>query len=1498
MQLRRAEEDKSDRLGKVFEHAKSRLSKSESTTFEAFARQFYARVWPEDLLAFSVESLYGAGLALWKFAGKRKPGEVRIRAYNPRVEEHGWKSSHTIIEIVNDDMPFLVDSVVGELNRRNHQVYLAIHPIIRVARDSDGKLKGLDGKGGTGIAESHMHVEINEQSDPAVLSELEERLEAVLADVRAAVQDWPQMLERADDSVRELEATPPPLEPEEIGDTRDFLAWMRNNHFTFLGTREFAYTKQGRKEQLTVVEGSGLGILRDPERQVLTKDTGRPDLSPLVQEFLNRPELMLITKTAVRGAVHRPVHMDYVGVKRYDRKGKVVGERRFVGLLTSSAYSRTPRDIPVLRRKVSQVLTRAGLDPASHDGKALTHILETYPRDELYQIDVDTLYEISIGILALQERPHIRLFARRDKFDRYFSCIIYVPRERMSTQLRIRFGEILTEAFNGRISNYFTQVSEAPLAQLNFIIGTDPGVAPAEVDYGQIEERLTAAARTWADNLYDVLVERWGEEGGNRLVQTYAKAFPTAYSEAFNAELALADIGHLEALGPDRVVALNFYRALEDTEHSVRFKIYHHGEAVPLSDCLPMMEDMGLKVIGEAPFHVRLDSGGELWIHDFYMEDPSGASLDLVALKDKLEEAFYKVWSGELEDDGFNRLVLRAGLGWREVAMLRAFCKYIRQTGSAFSQAYMEDALANNPLIVRLLVELFQVRFDPAFKGKRVVRSTALVERIEEALEAVVSLDEDRILRRYLNLVQSMLRTNYFQPAADGGPKPYLSFKLDSQKVAELPLPRPFREIFVFSPRVEAVHMRGGKVARGGLRWSDRREDFCTEVLGLMKAQTVKNAVIVPVGSKGGFFPKQLPSSGDRDVVQAEVIECYKTFIRGMLDITDNLSAGAVITPSHVIRYDDDDPYLVVAADKGTATFSDIANGVSLEYGFWLGDAFASGGGAGYDHKGMGITARGAWESVKRHFREMDRDIQNEDFTAIGIGDMSGDVFGNGMLLSKHTRLIAAFDHRDVFIDPDPDPGKSWAERKRLFELPRSSWADYDAKLISKGGGVFSRKDKAVKLTPQIKTITGLDEDRVTPNELIHALLKAEVDLLWLGGIGTYVKAQDESHDDAGDRTNDGLRVNGRELGCKVVGEGGNLGFTQLGRIEYALAGGRLNTDAIDNSAGVDCSDHEVNIKILLGAVVADGEMTEKQRNRLLAEMTDEVGELVLRNNYLQGQALTMLERHAATLLEPQARFMRGLERAGKLDRALEFLPDEEALAERQAAGRGLTRPELAVLFSYAKMTLYEQLLESDVTESEALTRDVVNYFPTPLRETYRDAILGHRLKSEVIATLTANFLGQPGRHHLHVRRRPGYRRAGRRNRPCLCRGPRCLRDAGSLARDRGSRQCGAGGRAGGDASGQRRSLAPEHPLVPAQPAGADPDRAGARGLHARHQGADREPGYHPRATRSRGAGGAGAAARQRGRTRGAGPSGRRARAHGRGAGHRAGRDHDRPPGR
>jgi glutamate dehydrogenase len=1351
----RAEEQKRERIEGVLGRVSERFAPERAAAIQRFVHQFYGHVPPEDVVPRGADDLYGAALSLWQFAQERAPGRAKLRVFNPRLDAEGWRAGRTVIEIVNDDMPFLVDSVASALNGLGLTVHLVIHPILRVTRDAKGKLtelldpEGVDGACGNGAAvalrESAMHVEASEQTDPKRLAEITATLERVLADVRVAVADFQAMRERLK-TVREAVLTSPtlPLPPEEVSEAEEFLAWLDDDNFTFLGYREYRFDAAGDGLDIGLIDGSGLGILRDDEYSVFDGLRSFKTLPPEVQEFLRQPRILSIAKSNRRATVHRAAHMDAIGVRVFGPDGGVVGERLFVGLFTSLAYSRSPRAIPLLRRKVMRTLERAGFPPQSHDAKALLHILDTYPRDELLQISEDQLYETALGILNLQERQRIALFVRRDAFGRFVSCLVYVPRERYNTELRQRFAQILEHAFQGTVSNFNTELGESVLARVHYIVAT-PQRPTHEVDVPAVERQLAETGRTWEDRLAQALIEAKGEAAGLGLLQRYGRAFPTAYRETFSGAVALYDIARIEEVRTGATpLAVTLYKPVEADAHELRFKIYHAAAPVPLSDVLPMLENLGLKVVSEEPYRVApAGEAAPVVMQDFELVCRA-AAVDVARDRQRFEDAFARLWAGEMESDGFNRLILGACLDWRQVTVLRLYAKALRQAGSAFSQAYMEDTFAAHPAIAAKLVRLFQRRFNPQRAAVAQERSERLVKDIEQDLDAVTNLDEDRILRSFLTLVKKSLRTNYFQRDAKGAPKPYLSVKLASHEIDLLPLPRPLYEIFVYSPRTEGVHLRGGKVARGGIRWSDRKEDFRTEILGLMKAQMVKNAVIVPVGSKGGFVVKRPPPAsapGGREALMKEVVECYQTLMRGLLDITDNIVGDKIVPPANVVRHDDDDPYLVVAADKGTATFSDIANGISEEYGFWLGDAFASGGSQGYDHKAMGITARGAWELVKRHFRELGLDIQSVDFTCVGVGDMSGDVFGNGMLRSRHTRLIAAFDHRHIFLDPEPDPGKSLADRQRLFDLARSSWADYDKKLISKGGGVFERTLKSMPLSPEIRAKLGISAERLTPAEVMQAILKAEVDLLWFGGIGTYIKASTESQAEAGDRANDSVRIDARQIRARVVGEGANLGVTQRARIEYALGGGRINTDAIDNSAGVDTSDHEVNLKILLNAAVASGDLTTKQRNQTLRERTDDVAAHVLRDNYLQGLALTLAEAQAAERLDAEARLMRAMEKAGKLDRAVEFLPDDTVLAQRGGLGRGLVRPEHAVLMAYVKNTLAHELTATDLPDDPQLKDDLLAYFPPALVERFRPQIETHRLRREIIATCVANEL-------------------------------------------------------------------------------------------------------------------------------------------------------------
>ncbi len=1334
--MQKLERRKAELIKKIVTKVRSRGSKGAKGTVKQFVRLYFEHVPPRDMVDQAPENLLGAALSHWAMAGRRKPGEAKVRVYNPSPKKDGWACDHTVVEIVNDDMPFLVDSVTSALNQEEVAVHLVIHPLIQTRRDKSGRLRGLSTNG---MNESFMHFEIAAQSGDR-LDAIGAVVEGVLGDVRAAVEDWKTMRGRMKAIIDEVGPRRKPT-ADQI-EAREFLQWIHADQFTFLGYRDYDVKKVRGKTKVVIDAKTGLGILRDPKVSVFRELRTLGAMSSENRELAAQSDLLMVTKANLRSTVHRPVHLDSIGIKKLDAKGHVVGLRLFVGLFTSSAYHRSPREIPLLRRKLQIAFDRTGFTPGSHDGKALIHILETFPRDELFQMSDEHLYLTSLGILNLQDRQGVALFIRRDEFERFLSCLVFIPRDLYDTDLRQRIQAILEGSFGGEMSAYYTQLEDSPLARLHMIIQTPPGRIKA-YDADAIETRLVDAARSWTDLMEDALVREHGEERGLGLLHRYRKAFPPGYKERSDAAIAIADIACLEHTIASGELGMDLCRSSGAAANQIRFKIYNPHHEVPLSDVLPMLEHMGLKVMDEIPHAIQPRAEGfeQIMIHDFGLETRDGSEVNPGAVHQKFQDAFIGVWRGEMESDGFNGLVLGAGLTWRQVVILRTYCKYLRQAGIPFSQAYMEQTLANHPGLARLIVDLFVALFDPAGAATAVRRARRIQDKLNQGLELVESADEDRILRRFHNVVEATLRTNYFQPAADGGPKPYLSVKLDSQKVDDLPLPRPMVEVFVYSPRVEAIHLRGGKVARGGIRWSDRREDFRTEVLGLMKAQMVKNAVIVPVGAKGGFVVKRPPPSGDREALLNEGIACYKTLVRGLLDISDNYAGSTVVPPRDVTLGDGDDPYLVVAADKGTATFSDIANGISLDYGFWLGDAFASGGSVGYDHKKVGITARGAWESVKRHFREVGTDIQTQDFTVVGVGDMSGDVFGNGMLLSPRIKLVAAFNHLHIFVDPDPDPAKSLKERQRLFALPRSSWSDYNAKLLSKGGAVFDRRAKSITLSAEAAKQFGVEERTMTPGELLGILLRASVDLLWFGGIGTFVKASDETHADAGDRGNDAVRVDATELRCRVIGEGANLGVTQRARVEYAMAGGRLNADSIDNSGGVDCSDHEVNIKILLDSAVASGTLTARRRDALLARMTDEVADLVLHNNYLQSQAISVVEARGTEVFDDQVRMMRMLERAGRLNREVEFLPDDEALDERQAAKKGFTRPEIAVLMPHLKIWLYDELLKSDLPDDPRLFEDLVRYFPTPLQKTYHDTIGDHRLRREIIATTVTNSM-------------------------------------------------------------------------------------------------------------------------------------------------------------
>ena len=1344
------EQSKSELLSRLCSYAESKGAKApEGVDVPAVLRAFYRHVAPEDLLERDASDLFGAMMAELRLADQRPQGKAAVRVFTPSVSTNGWSAGgHTVVEVVTDDMPFLVDSVSMALAEDQHEIHLVIHPQFVVRRELGGELQEvLDEQAETDphdvARESWMHLEIDRVSDDQV-EEIQEHLTKVLIDVRDAVEDWQRMHTQVDLIVQDIEENPPPLPEEELEQGKSLLRWLADNHFTFLGYREYSLESRDDHETLIAVPGTGFGILR--------ADPPAPRVLPeAVASRARDKHLLVLAKANSRATVHRPVFLDYIGVKKFDENGDVVGERRFLGLFSSAAYTESVRRIPVLREKATAVIDTVGLDPNSHAGKALMDVLETYPRDELFQTPVEDLVPIASQVMYTRERRQLKLFVRRDLYGRFLSCLVYLPRDRYNTTVRERIASILKEQLQGDNIEYTAHVGESFAARLHFVVRPSHGHQIGEPDIPDLERRLAEAARSWRDDFTAAVISTFGEEQGSRYVRRYAASFPEAYKEDYPPQTGAVDLGRLEQIDGDEGMALSLYEDVAAPPGEARLKVYRIGPPLSLSEVLPILSTTGVEVVDERPYQLE-GLPRESYIYDFGLRY-SHSMPDHV--RELFQDTVAAVWNGYNESDGFNALVLAAGLTWRQATLLRAYAKYMRQGGTPFAQDYIEDALRNNVDITRYLVQLFEARFDPGRPGRngggipadseaRQAKCADLEERIKRALDEVSSLDHDRILRAYLTNVRATLRTNFFQTGKDGQPLQRLSLKFDPSAIPDLPEPRPKFEIFVYSPRVEGVHLRFGSVARGGLRWSDRRDDFRTEVLGLVKAQMVKNTVIVPVGAKGGFFAKQLPDPSDRDAWMAEGVACYTTFISGLLDVTDNLVDGEVVPPRSVVRHDADDPYLVVAADKGTATFSDIANEISHDYGFWLGDAFASGGSVGYDHKAMGITARGAWVSVRRHFREMGVDSQSEDFTVVGIGDMSGDVFGNGMLCSEHIRLVAAFDHRDIFIDPNPDAATSYAERKRLFDLPRSSWQDYDTSLISEGGGVFPRSAKSISITPQMREVLGLEDaesGRMTPGVLMRAILLAPVDLLWNGGIGTYVKARTETHADAGDKANDAIRVDGHELRVKCVGEGGNLGLTQRGRIEYAGTGGRIDTDFIDNSAGVDTSDHEVNIKILLDRVVADGDLTNKQRNQLLASMTNEVADLVLADNYDQNIALANAVAISPALLHVHEDWMRTLERGGLLNRELEALPSRREVSRLLERKGGLSAPELAVLMAYTKIVMAEDLLRSELPDDPFLRSELFSYFPAKMRQGYRSQMEQHQLRREIVVTQVVNQL-------------------------------------------------------------------------------------------------------------------------------------------------------------
>jgi len=1313
-------------VSRLVDRMSLRLSEEDYPRAAEFAELFWSRTLEEDLTGRSVDDDAGATIDSWRQFQRRAPEQFQILVENPERARDGWQSSHTVVRVMAPDMPFVVDSVLIALSHDGLITHHLSNVVFAVDRDASGAIQRISLDQHHSARELFIYAEID-RVDTADIRALRERLEQTTADLQAIVADFVPMKEQLKMIVGELRESLPPIQKQvhehllapDVEEAIAFLEWLYANNFTFLGYREFEYADDTMRQV-----GTSLGSLRQRSR---ASERRLSDQSERTLEFLMEPVLLSFSKSGTKSRVHRPAYPDYVGIKRFDENGQVVGERGFLGLYTSRVYTEHPRNIPLIRRKVERVIARSHLDTNGFDGKVLAQVLATYPRDELFQIDEDELFENAIAITYIHERRRIRVFTRFERYGLFVNCLVFMPRDLFNTQSRTRVVDLLIETFNAEDAEYFPFVSESTLVRLQIILRIRPGARP-QPDRHTLEQKIAELIGDWMSDLSSALTSAFGETRGRQHTREYSQAFPAGYREYFNARSAVDDVASIEQLSPERNVLTRLYRLPEDSQHVLHLKVFHLGEPLPLSDIIPQLENMGLRVVGEHPYRVARSSGPLVSINDFHLTYEQ--SLNLAEAGDRFENAFIRIWHGTTEDDGYNRLILGAGLTWLQVSLLRTYAKYMKQIRFGFSQEFISDTLNKHRAMAADLVRYFEVRFDPETDPTDDLR-----ENILARLDDVELLNEDRILRRFLELMDATKRTNYYTRDDTGEPKPYISIKVAPPEITDIPLPLPMFEIFVYAPYFEGVHLRGGAIARGGLRWSDRHEDYRTEVLGLLKAQVVKNAVIVPTGAKGGFVIKAGRDAGS----VPDAVGCYRDFIRGLLDITDNIVQAEIVTPDGVRRYDDDDPYLVVAADKGTATFSDEANRVALHYGFWLGDAFASGGSNGYDHKKMGITARGAWVSVQRHFAERGVDVQSEPVTVVGIGDMSGDVFGNGMLLSRSIKLVAAFNHLHIFIDPDPDPALSFIERERLFALPRSSWADYDATLISRGGGIFPRQAKFIDITPEMRAALHIQPQRLAPDELINALLKAPVGLIWNGGIGTYVKSSRESHVEVGDRANDHLRIDACELRCQVFGEGGNLGLTQRARIDFDLAGGAVNTDFIDNSAGVDCSDHEVNIKIALNEALAAQDITTKQRNNLLESMTDEVAELVLANNRRQVQALSLAQRHSQSRHGEYQRFIMRMETDLNLDRALESLPSDDELAERFGEGKEFSRPELAILLAYAKTHIKQHLVESAIHEDRQISREALRAFPQQLIDAHQPALLAHRLGREIIATQLAN---------------------------------------------------------------------------------------------------------------------------------------------------------------
>lgn len=1330
-----------------------------SKSLEQFTSDLLASVKWTDFDQFCGEAFTALIEKSFELLQQRKPGQSLLKIYTPELPLHSQMDygKFSVIEVLNDNIPFLLDSLLGELQARNIKIHTVLHPVLTVKRDKAGKLvevvKAETGEIKSISTESFVSIHVDPMRQET-MDELYGDLEKLLGRVQVVVQDWLLMRNRLTSVATSLSTNSPKVPVEKLSESIQFLRWANDNQFTFLGMREYELKGKGRRSELKPVKDTGLGLLRDNSIEVLRKGKELTHMTPEVRKFFFSPAPIIITKANIKSDIHRRAYMDYIGIKLYDDKGNIKGELRIVGLFTSSAYASKVANIPLLRQKLDYVLDNSGSSRDSHSGKALTNIVETFPRDELFQISNEMLASYASEIETLDHSPRVKVLKRVDEFDRFVSVMVFLPRDQFSTDIRKSVGEYLAEVLNGRMSAYYPFFAEGPYVRIHYIIGRDSGKTPVRAPK-ELETQIEQLSRRWEDRMHDEISLVHDAEETDLLVEQYGSAFPAGYQEVYGVSRLMEDVHIIEEMDENRSTAVSFYKTAGAPKDSVDVSLYNLSEPIPLSKRVPVFENLGFSVIDERSYTIVPNKGeGQPAVcqHMMRLKVRSGEAIDLAKLNEKLVKGFMAVWRDEAANDGYNQLISMLGLEWREAAMLRGLGGYLRQINVPYDQDYLIQTLVKYSQVTKALVDLFHCRFDPEAQKGMAAKEKRLNKKIEDLLGRIPSLDEDQILRHFRNLVMSALRTNFYQVDELGFAPETIAFKFNSKEIEGIPEPRPFREIFVYSPKIEGVHLRFGKIARGGLRWSDRHQDFRTEVLGLVKAQLVKNTVIVPTGSKGGFVPKDMPLNPSREEFMACGIAAYKRFITALLSLTDNMVGKKIVPPMNTVRHDEDDPYLVVAADKGTATFSDIANEISTGRGFWLGDAFASGGSQGYDHKVMGITARGGWEAVKRHFREMNINIQRQPFTAVGVGDMSGDVFGNGMLLSKVTRLKAAFDHRDIFIDPDPEPKSAFKERKRLFGLARSSWQDYDKKLISKGGGVFSRSAKSIKLSDEMKAMLDVSVNEMSPTALMKAILKSEADLLWFGGIGTYVKGAHESNSEVGDRANDAIRVSANELRVKVIGEGANLGITQAGRMGFASIGGRLNTDAIDNSAGVNSSDLEVNIKIALGQAVQTGKISLEQRNKVLSSMTEQVAERCLVNNYRQTLTLSLAERRGITELGFQQRLMRRLERKGIMSRAIESLPEDAQIAERKEAGQALTRPELATLLGFAKIDFIDDLIECDVVDDKHFNNSLKGYFPEGMQKDFAAEIRNHPLRREIVGTQLTNDIINRGGSTMVVR--------------------------------------------------------------------------------------------------------------------------------------------------